>query len=380
MHVRDGKLRAFIDSELSQNEARRLEAHLSTCARCRKRFMRMRSEMDALDEPLRRLAAGQSQRSHASRALARLQTQIETNGRPLSGGITLRNNGLSRNWQRTLGGLAAVAIVAVLLSFAPVRAAASELLAVFRLENIVILPVSLEDVERLDSATSELGDDFFPGDMEVLTEPGEPKFLESLASASDAAGFTVRSPGTFPAPDEIVVRDGMTSRFEPDVEAMQELFEAADLSPDLVPEEIDGQAFEFNMSASVAQIWTGDNSDPLMVMQSPAPEVTFPDEIDEEALGVAMLQLLGLSAEEAAAVSGSIDWSSTLLLPLPTDFVEFEPVIVDGAEGFLLTGESPDEDIELTYNALLWQKNGIVTLVGGSADAESMLEIANSMQ
>jgi hypothetical protein len=274
----------------------------------------------------------------------------------------------------------AVAVVAVLLSFAPVRAAASGLLSIFRLERIVVLPVSLDDVERLERLSYELGSDFFPGDMEVLTEPGDPQYPATLAEASDLAGFALRAPSTHPAPDEVVVRGEMVTRFEPDVGQMQLLFEAAELSPDLVPPEIDGQPFVFTMPVSVMQIWAGEGAEPLVVMQMPSPTVEFPDEVDTSALGEAMLQLLGLSPGEAAALSASIDWSTTLLLPLPTDEISSEPVIVDGTEGFLLTGDSLEDDTNTVYTALVWQKGGIVYLVGGVDDATRTLEIANSLQ
>ena len=378
MHVRDGKLRAFVDGELSQAEYARMETHLKSCARCRKRLMKLREEVAALDEPLRLLAPRTAQHSHAGHALARLQTQVETDDKLFAGGVTLRNIGLNRNWQRALGGLAVVAVVAVLLSFAPVRAAASELLAVFRLENIVILPVSVQDFERLEDASYELGEDFFPGEMEMLSEPGEAQFPETLAEASDLAGYAVRSPATHPDPTTITVNEGATARYTPDLESIQLLFEAADLSPDLVPPEIDGQTFEFSMSSMVTQSWFEEEQEFLTVGQMPSPTVEFPDEVDERALGMAMLQLMGLSPEEAAALSATIDWSSTLVLPLPADEVSYEPVTVDGSDGFVLTPTS--DESEEAGSAVIWQKDGMVYFVAATGDTGRLLEIANSLQ
>lgn len=291
----------------------------------------------------------------------------------------MRKLGLSRNWQRALSGLAAAVVVGVLLAFAPIRAAASDFLSIFRLESIVILPVRLSDLERLSRASYELGHDYFPGDMEVLTEPGEPQYPETVAEASDMVGLTVRAPATHPPADEIMVNGEMVTEYRPNVDKMRELFEAAELSPDLVPPEIDGQSFVLRMPPSVVQIW-GEEDTPLVVMQMSSPTVDFPDEVDTQALGAAMLQLLGLSADEATSLSASIDWTTTLILPVPTDEVSFESVVVDGSDGFVLTGTAPYDESEMTYTALLWQKNGVVYLVGGIEDAGRMLEIANSLQ
>jgi hypothetical protein len=287
---------------------------------------------------------------------------------------------LKRNWGRALGGLAAVAVVAVALSFAPVRAAASQLLSVFRLESIVILPVSVQDIDRLESASYALGHEFFPGEMDVVEEQEEPQYPETLAEAGELAGFAVRAPTDLPEPDNIVVMGGTTAHYTPDLEAMRELFEAADLSPDLVPPEIDGQTFELSISNMVMLNWIDDQQEWLSVAQMPSPTAEFPDEVDEQALGLAMLQLLGLSPEEAAAMSASIDWSSTLVLPLPTDQMTYQPVSVDGVDGFLLTQLSEDDPDTPAFEVVLWQKGGMVYLVTGAVDADRLLEIANSLQ
>lgn len=379
MHTRDTELRALAEGQLDDASRERVQAHLDGCASCRERLERVRDELAALDEQLALLAPGASQRPRAELALARLHAQIADDYKPLAGGMTLRKLGLSRNWQRALSGLAAVLVVAVLLSIAPVRAAASELLSVFRLEQIVVLPVSLQDIEHLESVSYELGDDFFPGDWEEIEEPGEPQHPATVAEAGDLAGFPVRTPSARPAPDEIVVRGQMVTRFEPDLEMMQLLFETAGLSPDLVPPEIDGEAFDLTMPVSVVQIW-GDEEEALMVMQMRTPSVDFPEGVDEDALGEAVLQLLGLSAEEAAAFSATIDWSSTLLLPLPDDGMSAEPVVVNGAEGYVVTGTPPDEETDVVYTSVLWQKDGFLYVVGGIEDTATLLDIANSLQ
>lgn len=379
MHIRDAELRAFAEGQLDDASRERVQTHLDGCASCRERLDRVRKELATLDEQLALLAPGASQRPRAELALARLHARIADNYKPLAGGIMLRKSGLSRNWQRALSGLAAMVIVAVLLSIAPVRAAASELLSFFRLEQVVVLPVSIQEIEHLERVSSELGRDFFPGDWEEIEEPGEPQHPATVAEAGDLAGFPVRTPATHPAPDEIVVRGQMVTRFEPDLEMMQLLFETAGLSPDLVPPEVDGEAFDFTMPVSVVQIW-GDEEEALMVMQMRTPTVDYPDGVDEDALGEALLQLLGFSAEEAAAFSETIDWSTTLLLPLPGDQMTAELVVVDGTEGYVITEIPSDGDEDVNYTSVLWQKNGFVHVIGGSEDAATLLDIANSLQ
>lgn len=386
MHLNRDELRAYNDGELGAEAHQRLQVHLDECARCQQQLARLKLDAASLDAQLGTLAPSPAQRPRPEQALARLHARIaseqERSLLTWNGGIMLKRSRLSRNWKRALSGLAAVAVVAIALSFAPVRAAASSLLSVFRLERIVVLPISVQDIERLENISWDLSRDYFPGDVDILTEPGESQHPESLAEASAIAGFEVKAPAAQPPADEIAVRGEMVTRVEPDLEQVQALFEEAELSPDLVPPEIDQQPFVFTVPSSVVQIWGGleDGGEPLVLMQTPSPSVEFPENVDTDALGVAMLQLMGLSADEAASFSASIDWSTTLLLPVPTDEVTYESVTVDGVEGILLTGTAPDDDSDISYTALLWQKNSVVYLLGGPEGGDGLLEIANSLE
>lgn len=285
---------------------------------------------------------------------------------------------LNRNWQRALIAVAVVAVLAVMLAFPPVRAAARDLLGVFRMERIVVLPVTTGQIQNLENVERQLGREFFPGSHEVLAEPGEPQYVDSTAAADDAVGYAVRTPAVLPPADEVIVRGEMSMRFVPDAALMQEVFRAASLDPALVPESIDGQPFDLTMHSSVVQLWNS-TDEALMVMQMPGPTAEFPDAVNEAEVANAMLQLLGYSPEEAAALSTSIDWTTTLVLPLPVDEVEFEEITVAGEQGFLLTGKSPS-DHELPYGAVVWQQDGVVYVVSGQPEGARLLEIANSLQ
>jgi len=74
-HVDDGQLNAFLDGELSQDEARTVEAHLASCAECRARFDEARAFLkesgELLDLLLPRAAASPAPAQAADAALPR---------------------------------------------------------------------------------------------------------------------------------------------------------------------------------------------------------------------------------------------------------------------------------------------------------------------
>src|SRR5690606_38525649 len=112
----------------------------------------------------------------------------------------------------------------------------------------------------------------------------------------------------------------------------------------------------------------------------PGPTAEFPDAVNEAELANAMLQLLGYAPEEAAALSTSIDWMTTLVLPLPVDEVDYQDVTVGGEQGVLLTGRSPSSPTEIPSGAVGRQQDGIVDAVAGQPDIARLLEIATTLQ
>lgn len=55
----------------------------------------------------------------------------------------------TRIWRPWMGWAAALAVVLALLAFPPVRAVADQLLNVFRVQNVVFVPVTSERMEQL---------------------------------------------------------------------------------------------------------------------------------------------------------------------------------------------------------------------------------------
>ena len=98
-----------------------------------------------------------------------------------------------------------------------------------------------------------------------------------------------------------------------------------------------------------------------------------------------MLQLMGMSPEEAARLSESIDWTTTMVVPIPTDLANVQEVDVDGSTGLLLTAneyQSP-EDTGTWYHprALMWEKDGILYMISADNLSQTeIFEVVSSMQ
>jgi len=86
-------------------------------------------------------------------------------------------------------------------------------------------------------------------------------------------------------------------------------------------------------------------------------------------------QLAGMSATQARELCQTIDWKSTLVLPIPRFVGSYSLVEVNGAQGTLIKGSgrrAPDY-------VLIWVKNGIIYCLAGQGDSSKAVTLANSL-
>jgi hypothetical protein len=115
----------------------------------------------------------------------------------------------------------------------------------------------------------------------------------------------------------------------------------------------------------------------IILTQFPSPEISAPPGLDIAGIGEVFLQLLGMTPEEAAQFSQSVDWTTTLVIPIPRDGTEYQDVFVDGVEGTLIM---QSQRSEFPHYLLVWIKEGVVYGLTGPGTADSALEIADSLE
>ena len=263
----------------------------------------------------------------------------------------------SKRTQRWVFGFAALAVVIGLFALEPVRALASDFLGLFRVEKFVVVDI---DPGRMDQIASAIDQNMFVRSLETFGEENGGTIAATLDEAAAAAGFNPRTVDGYGDPSMIAVSAGHTASFTPDVASMRQVFAALDLDPNLLPDSIDGKTFTLTTEPGIAQNFTDENGETLFsIMQTPSPSVDGPSDVDLQQLGNAMLQLLGMSPEEAARLSESIDWTSTFVIPVPRDLASVREVQVNGVTGLLFDARGSGSDAP-EGNALLWQQNGYV--------------------
>lgn len=304
----------------------------------------------------------------AGQALAKLARQIEHQKRHTVWDQFWRYV-MAGNRRFTYAAFLFVLLFGVAFSFPAVRAAASEFLGLFRVQKFSAISISPEQIALLQRVAEE---GLTPGEVEIIKEPGALRQVDSLAVAEVETGISsVRSLNGLGEPDEIWVADGGNGRLIVDLAGARAIVEAAAADPLLLPDSLDGAQVDVTVYAGIQQQWL----DGTLFMQTPSPVVEYPDDVDTTVLGEALLQVLGLNDDEAARLARSIDWTSTLLLPVPQDFASFNEVTVDGVSGLALNSLAGEG------SALFWQKNGIVyLLVSTDQNTMDLVSLAGTLE
>ena len=388
-HLTDSQLRAHLDGQL---EHKHLE-HLATCAQCGARLETIRSRADRAAATIAALAPIPGEAPRPANALARFtarakQRQIEKESYNMQTMLTAR-------WRPALLGLAAVLLTVALLNFSPVRGAFSAFLGLFRVQQIAVVPVdttSLSALNNDETLAKQIGQ-LFSDSMTVTKDPGQPQAVASAAEASRLAGFNVRLSSESATAPQITVQDSAAFNFVVNRSRAQAILDESGRSDLQLPASLDGANISVYVPAGVAAAYgTCPNisaEDPeeipwnrlrhcTLLAQTPSPTVTTPPELDVTELAMIGLQFTGMTESEARAFSQTVDWTTTLVVPIPRNGHEYSQVTVDGVTGNLIYRVA-DDGVPPRYT-LLWVKEGIIYAISGFDDPEVGLAIGDSLK
>ena len=402
MHITDSSLHAYLDQQLPELDPGqitgrdRIESHLQECPDCRDRLAELTALARQVDLHLDALKPAPAEVPRPASLALRQFNQKET--RPMFKIFTKRN--LRPVWVT----LAVIAALAVALTFQPVQALAASFLGLFRVQQVVILPINSNTIQNLQNNqdVSKAISQLFSDSVTVTRKATPPQQVADVATASKLAGFEVRQWKDSTLPSVITVSSGQAFTFTVNRDRAQQILTAMGNKDLTLPKDIDGAKIAVDIPAG-ASIAYGDcptrrgdkqpgaaatdqpaatptaTPECLVLLQIPSPTVNAPSSIDPAQLAAIGLQALGMSADQAKSFSQKVDWSTTLVIPVPTGEVTYQDVQVDGGSGYLLAPVSGTGPANARYS-VVWVKNGVIYSVAGSGDPAQGLAVANDLQ
>ena len=297
----------------------------------------------------------------------------------------MNSNPISRkgfiSWKTALAGVAALMVVVMVASPAA-RAAAQDFLNLFRVKRFAAVTVDPERMKQLQNGQVGI-EQLLSASAEVLKKPAEPLKVDGLQAASQAVGFAVRVPATVPDGmhlQDIIVQGEGSVRFTADVERIQSLLQTLGINDVQLPPQLDRQVVTISKPPVVMVKYAGDRE--IMFLQSRNPQIELPAGVNLAQLGEIALRVAGMTPQEAQQFASKIDWSSTLLVPVPANATNFREVEVRGVTGMLIsTNETAVRGKPLPQigTVLLWAEGDMVYAISG-AQSTTLVEMANSIK
>jgi hypothetical protein len=230
------------------------------------------------------------------------------------------------------------------------------------------------------NANREAFEQVFQEDLEI-NERGPVVMVASADEAAQKAGFTPRLPADLENA-KIGVKPGMNVAFTIDQPKHQALIDAAGVDIDL-PAEVNGAVVSVDVPDAVMVLSGCEQTEDMAeaaqtcinMVQMPSPVINAPDGLDVARMGEAMFVFLGVAPDEAHQLSQRIDWTSTLVLPIPADEnISYQEVQVDGVTGTLLQEENQN------HSMLIWVKDGILYGLSAPGQADNVFAIASTLR
>lgn len=400
--IEEGILRARLDSELSGADLVQANEHLATCPDCRARFEKLSADTLRTRDLLEPLLSPMDDTISPAVAYAQFQSQfLDIKKRP-----TLVSRMFARGWRPAWGLAAAFGVLAIALGLNPVRTWAQRVLAMLRVQKIAVVeidPSTLMTNGGPDSRPYKLLNQFVASNVLFTMKPGNPEMLPDMTKAAQLAGFPIRNLASLGAPQKVEVVGETAFQMTINRGRIETLLEEIGRSDIHIPESANGALIAVHIPKTVISTY-GDcpvrrpaasdsqgetvaeqkmermaatnDANCIFLIQVASPTVSVPPDLDMSEVAEAALELAGMSSAEARAFCQTVDWSSTLVVPIPHNTASYETVNVDGVNGTLISETAP----RANQYSLLWIKNGVIHSLTGHGNSSDALTLAASLQ
>ena len=387
----DQTLRALIDQEVAQPEREDAVRHLKQCAGCSARLERMSRESAEAGSALESLAPGRL--TEPLQAFNRFQARLASEGDVQVRPSFLRGF-FSLHPLPAWGGVATMALIIVLVTFAPARSWTQRVLSMLRVERVTVVPLDLKFEKNSD--TQALVRKVISSDVTVTLSAGKPRLVTDASHATQLAGFPVRTLTDMKEAPKIGVVGEQAYIMKLDQSRLQAIIDSLGKSDVQVPKSVDGQEIAVHVPKSVFLRYGNcpekragskpgvEDSSPVagsagcvMFAEVPSPIVSVPPELNVEQLFQIALQAGGMNPQAARTFCSKVDWKSTLVVPIPRQASSYSEEQVDGVTGNLIMGKGfrghPPE------YTLIWVKNGIIYSIHGSGGPDQAKALAKAL-
>ncbi len=299
-----------------------------------------------------------------------------------------------KRWQPTA--IVVIVIVALLALTAPGRSLWQSFFSSLRIAKPQAVSVTIPGFSG-SAATRRLQDAIggMIADTTSVTLDEKDQPVASAAAASQLAGFTVQLPRARTDPPTLMVTGAQSIAMTVNRAQLQTIYREAVYTSVSLPVSLNGARVAIRTPRAVRAQYghcpipvantlqgqiqgppppSTDNSDCVMLTESPPASADVPPALDMQQLVAIGLELSGMSPNQRQAFQKMFSWQSALSMSMPRSMRSYDSVTVNGVPGMLLNTAGRRGP---TY-ALFWTKNGIVFSLAGYGSSANAVPLASS--
>ncbi len=266
-----------------------------------------------------------------------------------------------------------------LFALPSVRAGAETFLDLFRVVNFVAVPVPTARFTALQRGLDLprlLGEQ-----VHVVQAAGNPQRVGSAEQAGALTGIAVHLPTWLPdglTLQQIEVLGEQRWTVAASAQKLQQVLDVLGINDLAVPPGLEGQSANIHVYPSM-HVTYGSRGGHVQFIQGRQPDAVLPQGTDLPLLAEIGLRVLGFEPNEARRFANSIDWRTTLLVPVPAAVANFHEVDLGGGKGLLI--ETAATNGPRTAQLLWSAGNAVFALISdGDVNPMELFEMARSTQ
>jgi hypothetical protein len=356
-HPSEGVLRRLVDEPGGVSVPDR--DHVATCASCLARLAGVRADAAAVGAAL-----GPGAAVDVDSAWQRLVSSTDRAPVvPLAEARRRRTRDLLRR-----PATAAVAVAVVLAGTS--TAAANDWLQVFRTERVVALSLTTSDLLQLPDLSAY-------GELSVPSPPSVVRKPDAAAAAADSGlvlpvvGELPRGVGGEPV-YQVAYRVEATFTFR--AALARQVAAAAGEELPAPPAGLDGARLRLTAGPGVAQLWRSDSGAPALLVARAVAPTAQSSGVPLSTASDYLLSLPGLPDGVAEQLRAFTTDGGTLPLPVPAERARTSTADVAGSQATVVEGRDG------LLSAVVWVRDGLLTVVAGSVDVDEALAVARELR
>lgn len=361
-------LQAYIDGELEIGIRKSIETHIEDCDKCKNLLEVLRENDDFVFGKIK------GYRQHFE------ECSVPSSPQPV---VKHQNNNIYNKgvfnpmlkYKKLVAAACAALLVIACITVEPVRAGISNMLSIFRVENMKGITLTLEDMQQIQEQLARGKGEINLDKMGSIKMQGGKSRASSQEDLKNLPDFAPAFPSTLSGtvPDINVVEPG-SMNFALNAKNVNQIMKSYGATK-LLPDNIDGKTFKVDFASQVTMKYSV-NDKQIVILQTKSPEITVPEGVNVDEVYNAVVDMPILPQNLQSQLKSIKDWKNTLYIPVIES--EMTEVDINGAKGYMTKDYGDSEnDYE---NAVIWYDKGVVYAVSGGIDSGEILKIARSMK